>query len=253
MGNLILCYKKQAKNPYEIIRIHRRIHTIEELCYYLCNNLYLVDYTIMNEKLCFWLRDELGLEKLSEQLLKLLDEQGSIEAFVMSILESSNIYTELEIIHITNILEKLKNQKEVERQKYMGDNLLKSGELEPAILAYQAILRGDKDESVDKKFYGRVYACLGAAYGRILLYEEAAKMYEAAYEICREYSMLSPYLYAVSQFLTNQEYEDLIKSNDLLMEAHKDLEERKQLFLAEHQFHSLGDELTEWKEEYRRR
>ena len=52
MGSLILCHKKKAKHPYEISRIHTRISTLEELCYYLCNNLYLIDYTIMNEQLC---------------------------------------------------------------------------------------------------------------------------------------------------------------------------------------------------------
>lgn len=60
MGSLILCYKKKAKQPYEITRIHRKIYTIEELCYYLCNNLYLIDYTIMNEQLCDWLEEELS-------------------------------------------------------------------------------------------------------------------------------------------------------------------------------------------------
>ena len=48
MGNLILCHDRHAAHPYEITRIHCRIFTIEELCYYLCNNLYLIDYTIMN-------------------------------------------------------------------------------------------------------------------------------------------------------------------------------------------------------------
>ena len=52
MGNLILCHDRHAAHPYEITRIHSRIFTIEELCYYLCNNLYLIDYTIMNEQLC---------------------------------------------------------------------------------------------------------------------------------------------------------------------------------------------------------
>ena len=51
MGSLILCHKKKAKHPYEISRIHTRISTLEELCYYLCNNLYLIDYTIMNEQI----------------------------------------------------------------------------------------------------------------------------------------------------------------------------------------------------------
>ena len=45
MGSLILCHKKKAKHPYEISRIHTRISTLEELCYYLCNNLYLRGFT----------------------------------------------------------------------------------------------------------------------------------------------------------------------------------------------------------------
>ncbi len=61
MGSLILCHKKRAKRPFEISRVHMRIYTIEELCYYICNNLYLIDYTIVNERLCRWIGDELEL------------------------------------------------------------------------------------------------------------------------------------------------------------------------------------------------
>jgi len=63
MGSLILCHKKKASQPYKITRIHRKIYTIEELCYYLCNNLYLIDYTIMNEKICEWLYSELDMKE----------------------------------------------------------------------------------------------------------------------------------------------------------------------------------------------
>ena len=67
MGSLILCHKKRAKRPFEISRVHMRIYTIEELCYYICNNLYLIDYTIVNERLCRWVGDELELPKLAEE------------------------------------------------------------------------------------------------------------------------------------------------------------------------------------------
>ena len=80
MGSLILCYKKKAKQPYEITRIHRKIHRIEELCYYLCNNLYLIDYTIMNEQLCDWLEEELSLAELAQNLRQSLKQHGSVRA-----------------------------------------------------------------------------------------------------------------------------------------------------------------------------
>ncbi|MEI3245814.1 MAG: hypothetical protein V8S26_06775 [Lachnospiraceae bacterium] len=44
---------------------------MEELCYYLYNNLYLIDDTLLNEKLCVWLKDD-GLQVLSKKLTALM-------------------------------------------------------------------------------------------------------------------------------------------------------------------------------------
>ena len=156
----------------------------------MCNHLYLIDYTIMNEQLCDWLEKELELLDLAGDLRRLLEQHGSVEQFVVTILAYSSIYTTAELNHIQSVLDRLKNQKPIEKQKYKADNLLQSGAVKQAILIYQSILHGETDESVDKKFYGRVYGCLGAAYGRLFLYEEAAKMYESAFQICEEESML---------------------------------------------------------------
>ena len=118
MGSLILCHKKKAKHPYEISRIHTRISTLEELCYYLCNNLYLIDYTIVNERLCRWVGDELELPKLAEELRRLLRENGSMEEFVLTILKESNIYAAAEIHKMQSVLEQLQSQRDVEKEKY---------------------------------------------------------------------------------------------------------------------------------------
>ena len=118
---------------------------MEELCYYLCNNLYLIDYTIMNEQLCGWLEEDIGKRELADQLRDVIRMRGSVEKFVLTILKSSGIYKEAEMIRIQNVLERLKNQKDIERQKYKGDNLLESGEVEEAILVYQAILNEGED------------------------------------------------------------------------------------------------------------
>ena len=75
MGSLILCHKKRAKQPYMITRVHIRIYTIEELCYYICNNLYLIDYTLMNRQLCEWIREELHMWELADQLLGQMEKK----------------------------------------------------------------------------------------------------------------------------------------------------------------------------------
>lgn len=111
MGNLVLCHDRRAVHPFEITRIHCRIYTIEELCYYLCNNLYLIDYTIMNEQLCGWLEEELGMDRLASELRDLLRLRGSVEKFVITILKASRIYKEQEMIRIQNVLEHLKTRR----------------------------------------------------------------------------------------------------------------------------------------------
>lgn len=252
MGSLILCYKKKAKQPYEITRIHRRIYTIEELCYYLCNNLYLIDYTIMNEQLCDWLEEELDLAELAQNLRQSLKQHGSVEQFVVTILGYASIYTTGELYRIQNVLEKLKNQKDIERKKYKADNLLESGAVKPAILIYQSILHEEHDESVDGKFYGRVYGCLGAAYGRVFLYEEAAKMYEAAFQICEEESMLKAYIYACYNYMDEEEYQKMLMRSE--MHHAMDEEMKKEIGELKQTSKQVLTEKTldEWKEEYRR-
>ena len=252
MSSLILCHKKKAKQPYEIARIHRGIYTIEELCYYLCNHIYLVDYTIMNEHLCDWLEEELELSELAGNIRRQLEQNGTIEQFILTILEYSSIYTAGELKSIQDVLEKLKNQKPVEKQKYKADNLLQSGSVKSAIMAYQEIIQGERDDSVNGKFYGRVYGCLGAAYGRLFLYEEAAKMYEAAFQICEEESMLKAYLYACRNFMNKEEYTKLLQRSQIYMNMDALIAEEVAEIEESVQVLQYDDTLINWKNQYRR-
>ena len=252
MGNLILCHDRHAAHPYEVTRIHSRIFTIEELCYYLCNNLYLIDYTIMNEQLCDWLDEELGMESLASDLRDVLRLRGSVEKFVLTILKASRIYREPEMIRIQNVLEHLKNQRDIERQKYKGDNLLESGEIEEAILVYQAILNQEKDESVDEKFYGKIYAGLGAAYGRLFLYQESARMYDRAYQICEDKALLKPYLYASYKYMSMEEYHILITKHEEYMEVNAQMRQEIDEIKENLQIEPNSVLLEKWKRQHRR-
>lgn len=252
MGSLILCHNKKASQPYKITRIHRKIYTIEELCYYLCNNLYLIDYTIMNDKICEWLYTELDMTELARELLDLIQKNGSIEQFVLKILEYAKIYSASEMEHIRNVLNRLKDQKEIERRKYKADNLLESGEYESAILVYLSILQDETDESVGERFYGKVYGCLGTAYGRELLYEQAAAMYRKAYEICGDDTMLTAYIYSCSRYMQGEEYQRLLDGNPSYGEVARKVSELEGQEVSELSEEILPETIEKWKKQYRR-
>ena len=119
-------------------------------------------------------------------------------------------------------------------------------------MIYQSILFAEIDESVDKKFYGKVYGCLGAAYGRMLLYEEAANMYENAFQICEEESMLKAYLYACRQYMSKEEYRNLLQKSQIYQGIDTMLQEEI-LEIEQNMKYSIEeDSLQSWKEQYRK-
>lgn len=76
---------KKARHPYFIESISTNIFTIEELCFYLEKNIYLLDQTIINEKLLDWIRDELGLVRLYRKLYEQLENGETIGNFILPI------------------------------------------------------------------------------------------------------------------------------------------------------------------------
>ncbi len=252
MGSLILCHKKRAVQPYEITRVHLRVYTIEELCYYVCNNLYLIDNTFMNRRLCDWIGKELEMNKLSMQLHEELSKNCTEVQFVLTLLRGSNIYAVSEINKVQAVLDQLQNQKEVQKAKYKADTLLGSGEYSAAVLVYQSIINQKWDDSMETSFYGKVYACLGTAYGRQFLYEEACAAYKEAYRFLGDPAVLKAYLYSCYRAYPRAEYVKMLSGNSLYLSMDGALKaERRRIHEITEQEVSNG-QMEVWKSEYRK-
>ncbi len=128
--------------------------------------------------------------------------------------------------------------------------------MKSAILIYQSILHEespvDQPVEMDKRFYGKVYGCLGAAYGRLFLYKEAAGMYETAYQICEDKNMLKAYVYACLRYMSEKEYEALLQKSQVYKEIDLLLKEELQEAEQSLKFSFQEDTLEKWKEQYRK-
>ncbi len=251
MGSIILCKSKKAVNPYEITRIHKKIYTMEELCYYLTHNIYLIDNTIMNDQFCKWLDEELELPELCVSVKELLLDRGGLEKFIMVIVRWANIYSLSEINHIEDILNRIKDKKDVELRKAKADNLLENGEIEEAILVYQAMLREKWDETVADLFYGKVYACIGAAYGKCFLYKESMEMYDKAFQICNDPMLVKCYLYAAKNALDEKEYRLILAQSEVFEELEEIISKERELIEEQVSCRPSRELLEEWKTKYR--
>ena len=120
MSGYILCQGKRARFPYYIENISTNIYTLEELCYYLNHNIYLLDETILNEELCRWILEELGLRKLYDKLYRMLDEKVPAGTFILPIFKEIHYLTMEEFRELNVRVQKLEQEPPLLRQKIMN-------------------------------------------------------------------------------------------------------------------------------------
>ena len=61
MSDVILCIGKLSENPYYIVGLGMNVYSIEELCYYLTRDAYIIDNDIMDESLCDYIENEVDV------------------------------------------------------------------------------------------------------------------------------------------------------------------------------------------------
>ena len=77
-------------------------------------------------------------------------------------------------------------------------------------------------------------------------------MYETAFQICEEPSMLKAYLYACRQYMNGEEYTKLLRRSTLYQEMELQLFEEITMIEESVQTLQYEDTLEQWKTQYRR-
>lgn len=85
----------------------------------------------------------------------------------------------------------------------------------------------DWDESIAKSSITvRYIVGLGSgSYGKMFLYEEAAHMYERAYEVNPDASILKPYLYCCYKYLPEDAYGKMLSKEQTYLNLNSELKE----------------------------
>ena len=88
MGAVMICKNEPAETPYCIESMGVRIYSMEELAYFLYENIYLVDKKMLGQRLWDWLRTEMHNPELADRLQKGMEAGGSLQNMVLTILRS---------------------------------------------------------------------------------------------------------------------------------------------------------------------
>ena len=96
-----------------------------------------------------------------------------------------------------------------------------------------------------------MYGCLGSAYGRLFLYEEAAQAYEESYKLQENEDVLKAYLYCNYHALPEEEYTKMLSGNSRYLGIDAELKEKRADIRADIEIGEEGKEMEYRKRLYR--
>lgn len=185
MGELILCKRPIAAEPYYIEDASVNIYSIEEMCYYISHNVYLINTDFACVELCNWIGHEVGYDE-QKALLKVLDDKKPLHVFIKTLLNCSDYLTAEEIRNVIETIASFENKSPAECAKIRADRLLDKSKIVDALYEYQNILDDHKDNISSKEFLGDVWHNLGVCYSMLFFFREASVCFEYAYQLNRK-------------------------------------------------------------------
>lgn len=230
MSGYILCQTKRAELPYFVENISTNIYSLEELCYYLYHNLYLIDETIMNEELCRWIQEELELPGLAAKIRSKLGKFAVAEDIMYPVFKEINYLTYEELKGLNIRLQKMNDEAPELHKKQKADALMENGMYVHAIQVYQKLLENEKLEEIREGLTESVYHNLGCAYSYLFQMEKAVECFRRAYEGSRSREALETYLIAFGVTRSPAEYEKMAKATGAEREILENIKAKLQKF-----------------------
>ena len=221
---LILCEALKVKKPFHIEVLSLDIHSYEELCYIIFENPILVTEGIVSDTLVEFIRDDLNLEVLADNVKRKMSNGTADEDILVYIIDSCSLYNNAETILFRNVMGKIKKMAVHEVAKQRADYMFYIGKYYLAKKYYLEIL--DMDTKSENGFIGSVYHNLGVIYANLFLYEEASDALKKSYELTNDDVILMEIYFLKRIFISSYEEENdeemgkLLKA-DLAGEAKK--------------------------------
>ena len=271
MSTLIYCKNTLSATPYYIEEASLNVYSLEELSYYVLNNVYLLSTKFMSPELCNWIGRELNQPKLASELLGLVQNNAPLHIFVGHILGANGYASQKEIKDTLAIISTFENKSEAERRKMRADRLMSKEKYVDAIYEYETLLADDVVKTMSKLVEGDVYHNLGCAFARLFFFTEAMDCFDEAYKRNQKKQSLYCLLYAarcskdkqlfdqyVSKYLVSKEDIDQVLNTVSTVTSNEDIIEFDNAvnelvnddYKREGAVSTLSTVVKNWKDEY---
>ncbi len=234
-----LCVGEYCENPYNIESLELKVYCMEELSYCLKENAFLLDLSLMNDKLVDWIGEECRVRDLAKQLYPMVHKQGSLSVFVVTILQYVGMYDPEEISQVEQVLKQGAGLSNMEKRKSQIDYMVEKRKYAAAIRGYDLLLETWSNLEKEGKELpaGKVRAAIlhnkGVALTGLMLYDKAAYYFREAWQTDPDREHLDAYLAAKRMELPEDEYVAFAAQNPENYTESLELEKRIEQFERE--------------------
>ena len=197
MSYLILCSGEQTKKPYHFELTDTNIYSIEELCYYLFNNIYVINTDFFDAKMVRWINDDIKMPELASKLNTMIENKNNLKDIVVTILCSADYYGEQEIRNLIETIDIIEGMPAVKRRKIKADNLLRYCNYSMAGREYESILASNDVREFDDVEYGNMLHNLAIVRVHTSSFASAASYFKEAYQKNKNTESLKQYFYTL--------------------------------------------------------
>lgn len=234
-----LCVGEYCEHAYNVESLELKVYCMEELCYCLKENAFLLDLSLMNDKLVDWIGEECKVRDLAKQLYPMVHKQGSLSIFVVTILQYVGMYDPEEISQVEQVLKQGAGLSNLEKRKSQIDYMVEKRKYAAAIRGYDLLLEtwSDLEKQGKELPGGKVRAAIlhnkGVALTGLMLYDKAALYFKEAWQTDRDREHLDAYLAAKRMELPEDEYVAFAAQNPENYTESLELEKRIEQFERE--------------------
>ena len=141
MGRVYLCLGQNAELPYYFEKAKVHIWNIEELCYFIRENAWIMEPELLTKELIDWVAQQCGLPKLAVLLNDSLKEEDCVTAFAACLFSYTGYCPQEQALQVQKILQTNAGNNETDRAKARGDYFLESGKYFRALQEYEPLMK----------------------------------------------------------------------------------------------------------------
>lgn len=228
MSRVILCETTPTTTSYIFPNTKVEVFSYEELCFYVYNNIALIEEDYISTGLFNWIETELGLSDLAEKLRLVKEkEHTDLTDLLTTILTYKEFYTIPEVKSFILQRERMKGLAAPQFRKMQADGYLRYHKYLRAAAIYDEILE-QISEGKNDALIGAIYHNKAVALAHNFELKAATENYLKAYELTKNDASIYSYLLLMAAMKERSDVEVLAQyyhAEDLIESIYDTLED----------------------------